>query len=95
MNQFLTRLDETFGSIKTGVVIAKRDYQASSANVPHPVMVGKTVVPENTVIKGTPSWTITVHGATKRGTLVTRTMYVSESDYGFYRVGDAWPGQGY
>jgi hypothetical protein len=94
MNQFLTRLDEALGRIKTGVVIGKRGYQANSANVPHPVMIGKTVVSENTVIKGYSSWTITVHGTTKRGTLVTRTMYVSEPDYGYYRVGDAWPGQG-
>jgi hypothetical protein len=94
MNQFLTRLDEALGHIKTGTVIAKRDYQASSANVPHPVMVGRTVVPENTVIKATSSWTITVHGTTKRGTLVTRTMYVSAPDYGYYSIGDAWPGQG-
>lgn len=90
MNVYLQKLLAPFDPLESGTVVVKHHLQAASSYMPKAVMVGKTVVSELSKEPAVNSYVFTIKGATKHGFPTVREIYVSETEFGMYDVGDVW-----
>lgn len=90
MNVYLQKLLTPFDPLESGTVIFKSNLHAASSYMPRAAMVGKTVVSEQSKEPAVNSFLFTIKGNTKHGFPTVREIYVSETEFGMYDVGDAW-----